>query len=290
MQRYSPGILVLWWTLMGMALAAEPPPLQPGRDGTRGTPLLCPVLSVPATAQKDGAMGPLPQPSSRLRRIVHALHSDVGGTSRSLRSPLISTDGSGSRRTAVGTCRSGASALGRSSGHDVLGAGRHPQPSRVTHRLSPGHTAIKDTACLESPYANPRCWTSMPSTTSTSSSASMRNSGSTSQKATTGSAQRWRMSSVTSLSAYVDATAAGTRRVSWIQRRDHRAAEQRRRMDEPRRTELAHQSTTYEVAIRPGRATLDNACRGGGAADMRGTEDARRAQNHAASPTEVNHG
>lgn len=29
MQRYGPGIMVVWWTLMGMALAAEPPPLSP---------------------------------------------------------------------------------------------------------------------------------------------------------------------------------------------------------------------------------------------------------------------
>ena len=44
------------------------------------------------------------------------------------------------------------------------------------------------------------------------------------------------------------------------------AAEQRRHMAEPRRAELAHQSTTYEVAIRPGTAALDSACRGGGEA------------------------
>ena len=29
MQRYGLGIMVVWWTLMGMALAAEPPPLSP---------------------------------------------------------------------------------------------------------------------------------------------------------------------------------------------------------------------------------------------------------------------
>ena len=68
------------------------------------------------------------------------------------------------------------------------------------------------------------------------------------------------------------------------------AAEQRRRMDEPRRAELAHQSTTYEVAIRPGRATLDNACRGGGAADMLAPKTREGHRTTAASHTEVNHG
>ena len=71
MQRYSPGILVLWWTLMGMALAAEPPPLSPAamvHVGHRSFVRYCSACHGPE-GQGDGpaAAALQPPPADRTR-------------------------------------------------------------------------------------------------------------------------------------------------------------------------------------------------------------------------------
>jgi mono/diheme cytochrome c family protein len=88
MQRYGLGVIVVWWTLLGMALAAEQRPSIPDETERVGQQYFVRYCSAchGVEGRGDGPAAPVLQPPPAISR---ASPGGVGGTSRSTRSGRI---------------------------------------------------------------------------------------------------------------------------------------------------------------------------------------------------------
>jgi hypothetical protein len=80
MQRYGLGIVVVWWTLLGLALAQSSGPQQSPAPCARRRACLCGIVAR-AMARTAVVMARLPRRSVRPPPISRALHSGMMGFS-----------------------------------------------------------------------------------------------------------------------------------------------------------------------------------------------------------------